>query len=242
MSRSQTTMTLSDDCCSERSSTTTHKIADGYDKRSHISHAVKIVMLSLASVTFLVPLSTVQAKIPSMDDFMQTSGTKIRDVGPKSVTSQDAWPFDLTESKVVYKLYRLEDIVGQIDKSFQLEAWDDIIKLCRYLKDLKSDFFGYGDAQKLSIALSISEQKAVELDGLREELSYLLGQLDDYSLSSRLYYFNKEDLKLTQLLIEDTAQEGIDITAQRRDSMQQLQSVLSDAKATAKRMVALLLS
>jgi len=206
----------------------------------------KSAVLWLASLTFLVlPLSTtdtVHAKIPSMDDYSLGSGVKIRDVESKSAAALSAWSFDLTESKVTYKLHRLEEIVTQISRSFDQEAWDDVIKLCRYLKkDLRTDCFGYGDLQKLSVALQLSEVRAAELDAMRAELSYLLGQVDDFSVSNRLYYFNKEDLKLTQLLMEDTAQEGgVDVTAQRREGMQQLQPILSDAISIAKRMAALL--
>lgn len=207
---------------------------------------MKIALMWLASLTFLVsPLSigTVHAKIPSMDDYSLGSGVKIRDMDPKSAAAAlSAWSFDLSESKVTYKLFHLEEIVTQISRSFDQEAWDDVIKLCRYLKkDLRADCFGYDGLQKLSTALQLSEERAVELDGMRAELSYLLGQVDDFSVSNRLYYFNKEDLKLTQLLMEDTAQEGgVDVTAMRRESMQQLQPILSDAVTIAKRMATLL--
>lgn len=207
----------------------------------------KIAVLWLASLTFLflslsTGTSTVHAKIPSMDDYSLGSGVKIRDMEPKSTAALNAWSFDLSESKVTYKLYRLEEIVTEISHSFEQEAWDDVIKLCRYLKkDLRADCFGYGDLQKLSAALQLSEERAGELDGMRAELSYLLGQVDDFSVSNRLYYFNKEDLKLTQLLMEDTAQEGgVDVTAQRREAMQQLQPILSNAVTIAKHMAALL--
>ena len=220
-------------------------VANG-SKIRRMNPTIKSAVLWLASLTFLVlPLSTtdtVHAKIPSMDDYSLGSGVKIRDVESKSAAALSAWSFDLTESKVTYKLHRLEEIVTQISRSFDQEAWDDVIKLCRYLKkDLRTDCFGYGDLQKLSAALQLSEVRAVELDTMRAELSYLLGQVDDFSVSNRLYYFNKEDLKLTQLLMEDTAQEGgVDVTAQRREGMQQLQPILSDAISIAKRMAALL--
>ena len=219
-------------------------VANG-SKIRRMNPTIKIAVLWLASLTFLIlPLSTgtVHAKIPSMDDYSLGSGVKIRDVESKSAAALSAWSFDLTESKVTYKLHRLEEIVTQISRSFDQEAWDDVIKLCRYLKkDLRTDCFGYGDLQKLSSALQLSEVRAAELDAMRAELSYLLGQVDDFSVSNRLYYFNKEDLKLTQLLMEDTAQEGgIDVTAQRREGIQQLQPILSEAHSIARRMAALL--
>jgi hypothetical protein len=230
----------------QRSNCCSYELVAKGSKIRRMNPTIKIAVLWLASFTFFfLPLSTgtaAHAKIPSMDDYSLGSGVKIKDVESKSAAALSAWSFDLSESKVSYKLNRLEEIVTQISRSFDQEAWDDVIKLCRYLKkDLRTDCFGYGDLQKLSAALQLSEVRAAELDAMRAELSYLLGQVDDFSVSNRLYYFNKEDLKLTQLLMEDTAQEGgVDVTAQRREGMQQLQPILSDALSIAKRMAALL--
>lgn len=55
----------------------------------------------------------------------------------------------------------------------------------------------------MNLALSISQNYASELNELREELLFAIGQVRDFSVSNQVYVFNEEDLKQVLLLKDD---------------------------------------
>ena len=55
----------------------------------------------------------------------------------------------------------------------------------------------------MNSALSISQNYASELNELREELLFAIGQVRDFSVSNQVYVFNEEDLKQVLLLKDD---------------------------------------
>ncbi len=61
----------------------------------------------------------------------------------------------------------------------------------------------YPTSGSVADALGVTLQVAGELDALREDLAFSLGQVEDLAISNEVYYFNKDDLKGVSQILSD---------------------------------------
>ena len=66
------------------------------------------------------------------------------------------------------------------------------------------------------VALQVSEGTGADLDALREELFFAVGQVGDFAISNQVYVFNEDDMKQVQLLREASGEEG-ELSSDDRD-------------------------
>jgi hypothetical protein len=143
------------------------------------------------SISSLLNPQYANAQIPSMEEFYQTSGTKIRDnQSPKVKIIKSIEGNDLKETILLCskEISRLRDFVRD-------QNWNYVLESEEKLKKLYQPYFGV-DLKGLAIELGVSREAAESIENLREELVYSLGELNEYALSHRIIIFNTEDLKM----------------------------------------------
>jgi len=134
-----------------------------------------------------------------MDDYNAASGTVIRTTSPGATTTT------LSSSLGAQEVVReLPFTLDSLQKQIQAEEWDKVINTCKSLKLFKLKYLGYSNGPELATGFGVSKEEALEIETFRNEINAILVQINDLSISNRVYYFNKEDLSLTQQLIEET--------------------------------------
>lgn len=171
-----------------------------------------IVKRSFIFVNLFIILSSqvVSAQIPSMDDYLTGSGTKIQKTINTNNNDELLNTLRNTNS-LITKINLLPDISKQMKEYIENEKYDSIIQLLKYLKEFKLSYYGYDNEQKLSNILEISDKSCEEIESLRSELYYIFGQIQEISMKNNIYYFNKDDLVLTQVLIDEN-EKSLDAT------------------------------
>ncbi len=151
--------------------------------------------------------SIVNAQIPMSEDFYQTSGTY---VGKRTGSNVDSSKF-LDLSVPSNSVQRTIDLVKKFKKQVPKREFDDIMSETKELKNsIRSKYFGFKTANNLEKNLGIKDVSNLEDE--REELSVNLEQLEDFSRSNRIVFFNTEDLKgIQEMAQSDKPNETIEV-------------------------------
>lgn len=156
-----------------------------------------------------------------MDQFYETSGTKVRDVAAPAAarpgTVQIPMPFT-SLSQLGPALDRLEDLIKR-------EAWDDVVAERKRSPALRA-------LQRVNFGLE-STGLGEGMEDLRQELDFEVSQVLDACLQQRVLYFNKEDLKQVSRMLEDEGDEsGRKKPAAAAAPTSEVLALLKDARAT----------
>jgi len=137
------------------------------------------------------------AQIPMAEDFYQTSGTF---VGKRATKPQESGVPSLSggvtsRSFLTGPLYsKLKSFEGMV----KARKFDDIMADTKQLKGtVRSKYMGLNSAPQLAAALGLmSDADAKEVEDIREELAFQIEQLEDFSRSNRIVFFNTQDLSM----------------------------------------------
>lgn len=153
--------------------------------------------LFAALFSFILNFESVQARIPSSDDYYVGSGTVIVPPASKTLTSSPSNEIAFDES--IFNTMRSSLI--SVKRDIQEKKWDDILARLSTteFKALKKSMFGFKNKAAASLAFHRSAENS-DIESLRQELSYSIGVIEEYSLSHRVLFFNKEDLNQIQLI------------------------------------------
>jgi hypothetical protein len=190
-----------------------------------------LVWLCSASAASLLSFSSslpVHAAIPSMDEFYQTSGTKIVDKAAVKTTAklQTYSSADLSTNF----FDSLETSLQSMSSFIGIQDWDSVLRVLAQYKIINKAYFDLDSQASLASRLGMSISSAKDLEGLREDLSFDLGQLDEYARSHRIIYFNKEDMKIVKVMT--TGDENADTpVAIRPEDSDDATAVLTSARA-----------
>ena len=149
-------------------------------------HVRRCLASSAITVATLLPQVVAWAQIPDMDQFYETSGTKVRDVVAAKAPPAPEAPFT-SLSQLGPALDRLEELIKR-------EAWDDVVAERKRNPALRA-------LQKVDFGLRAAELH--DLEDARQELDFSVSQVLDACLQQRVLYFNKEDLKQVSRMLED---------------------------------------
>jgi len=164
-------------------------------------------------------VSTSSAKIPMMEDFYQTSGTKIE----SSVDLKPAVPIagkDLKET-IVLSFNEAKGLKDTIRK----QNWEELLKSRKIFKTVRSQYFGEESVKALARVLGVSTQAAQDIESSREDINFSLEELNEFSLRHRVVVFNTEDLKQIALTGDGS---GNLVTAEDENELSVLASSIID--------------
>ena len=150
-----------------------------------ISQKLTYRYISIISISLLVATQPVLAQIPTFDEYNTGSGTYIKPKISSSSTQRDS---TITSSLRSFDKDVLKNKLLKIKALVSKGLWDDI------LVEVKSISF----VSKKNYGLDKTLDESIEND--REELKFLIGEVSDIALASRVIYFNIEDLKGVELL------------------------------------------
>lgn len=148
----------------------------------------KVTSMIIGSIS-LNPLN-VNAQIPMAEDFYQTSGTYVGKRTGNNGQSSESIDLSIPSNSV----QRTIDLVKKFKIQVPKREFDDIMIETKELKNsIRSKYFGYKSSNNLEKYLEMKDVSNIEDE--REELSVNLEQLEDFSRSNRIVFFNTEDLK-----------------------------------------------
>lgn len=143
-----------------------------------------ILLISLIS-SISININPVLSQIPTFDEYNTGSGTLIKPkISSKSAQKDSSTIItskDFNKSILKNTLYKIKKLMSD-------GLWDDI------LLELKN--ISFVNKKNYGLETKLNEQ----IENSREELKYIVGQISDLCLASRVIYFNIEDLKGVQLL------------------------------------------
>lgn len=166
-----------------------------------------IQRLTSAFRPFLVALplvatmpNTVNAQMPTMDDYNLGSGAIVKQVKTKSsniiakVSMVDVFAADDLADLIPYLIQSFT----ALDKLVQLGNWEEVVISCKNLDSAtEKPYFGL-NPEANTFLLDRTETR--KLEDLREELHFVVDQLRDTAVSRRIYFFNRDDLAAVQTL------------------------------------------
>lgn len=157
-----------------------------YTSGSHTTDCLKGILIGSILGGFV---STTNAQIPTMDAYEFGSGSKIITDKNKNIPTKGALTLrELSSGK-------LNEFILESMPYVNGCKWDNVRDNIARYKIIRTPLFGSSSLQQLSNYLGTSPTLTKQIEESREELSFMLGQLDDYSLSNRVVFFNSEDLK-----------------------------------------------
>ena len=143
-------------------------------KTSHNNILSKLTAFFVTATVLSSPVPAT-AQIPSTDDFYTTSGTIVR---PKVTVAPP------TEDISLNTLDDFKKILNKLEVLSTNEKWDDVITIDNKIKKIFSD-------------------KSILPSGVKDDILFDIGSLNDLSLQNRITYFSKEDLKQISGLIDE---------------------------------------
>jgi len=150
---------------------------------------LKILLISLiSSLSFNINPGLCQ--IPTFDEYNTGSGTLIKPKISSKSAQRDSTKIISSNNK--FNKILLKNTLYNIKKLISNGLWDDILLEIKNINFINKK--NYGLEMK-----NLNEQ----IESSREELRYVIGQISDLCLASRVIYFNIEDLKGVQLLSND---------------------------------------
>eukprot|EP01041_Mallomonas_annulata_P012264 gene12264-25775_t len=151
--------------------------------------------LSCISIAFSLCLPA-YAQIPTMDAYTFGTGS-VRQLKGSSTKKMGALNIENINSRdLVQEISNIKEYVTQYN-------WDDVRSIIKDYKIIRTKLFGAKTLNELQELFHISKDQANALEDSRENLSFVLGQLDDIAISNRVVFFNSEDLKQIALIGEN---------------------------------------
>lgn len=147
--------------------------------------------LSIISVSLLSLQQPVVAQIPTFDEYNTGSGTLIK---PK-ISSSSAQRNSLKQIEQGFNKETLKNTLINIKNDITGGLWDDVLLQIKQIAFINKSNYGLDKVLNESI------------NNDREELKYLISEISDIALASRIIYFNIEDLKGVELLTNDDSKE-----------------------------------
>ena len=178
----------------------------------------QILAGSLLLSILCVPSSASLAAIPTMDTYSFGNGSLRPDKEKAKVsTIFDTTPYDLNSLKDK----KLSKNIKSLSEQVQMSLWDDIRLLLKKYKFVQQKYFGESSGRALADKLGISMDKLSDIESTREELSFTLGQLDDYCLSNRVIYFNTDDYNQVKKLLDPSEKDDYFASADKEISVEE---------------------
>lgn len=171
------------------------------------------------------------AQMPSFDDYNAGSGSVVRSdkaSGNVEMAKTIMNSVSTTKKAATLPLYIKETLPQYLETVKELARqglWKDIIAVdkapFRIAADsgdgdnskssrliiLKKKYFGGPNTDYLVDALKISSKTAVELESIREDVAFTMGQVDDVAVSNAVSFFNKDDLTQVKRIINNAEEE-----------------------------------
>jgi hypothetical protein len=160
---------------------------DGHKKEFVVGTLSALIALCLNPLPSL-------AQIPMMEDFYQTSGTKVIQNVKESKPESPIAGKDIRETIIL----SAQEAKG-IKDTVKMQNWEDLIKIRKRFKVVRSQYFGLTSLKSLVQELGVSARIAQDIESAREDLSFSLEELNEFALRHRIVVFNTEDLKLIAL-------------------------------------------
>eukprot|EP01039_Chlorochromonas_danica_P004297 gene4297-4717_t len=206
---------------------------DGFD-----SSLKKTLAASCAALTVLQGMMTTPAygAIPSFDEFYVTSGTVIR---PKATSTAESHTVKYTDVALPLLLEQLPQSISQLKVLIAKHDWNGLTLVSEDLLDrVEKKFWGLTSLSALQEELQLSTaRQSQQVELAREDLSFSLSQLADLALSSKVDYFNREDLQQIEKLIAKTGGNANDDI--EKEAMQLLDQIEHDTSLLLQAMKAL---
>lgn len=188
----------------------------------------KTLAASFAAVTVFQGMMTTPAygAIPSFDEFYVTSGTVIR---PKATSESHTVKY--SDLALPLLLEQLPQSTSQLKALIVKHDWNGLTLISEdLLNRVEKKFWGLASLSALQEELQLSSAaQSQQLEQAREDLSFSLSQLADLALSSKVDYFNREDLQQIEKLIAKTGGNAND--AIEKEAMQLVDQVEHDTSA-----------
>jgi len=172
-----------------------------------------------------------EAKIPSIDDYNFGNGAVIR---TQKNALEDGKAYVVQDNDKL-QLSRFKSEIANVRTLSKSELWDDILIKIKQFESLRKPSFGYGNANSLKEVIG-SEVDVRKLENMREDLSYLLGELEDFCISHRVIYFNKEDKKQVELIKEESGSSDDISIEETADLIQKIDVTLQDMLSLSSRL------
>lgn len=201
-----------------------------------------------AIVATLMGPSLAQAMVPTMDDYNSGTGTVVRVVASKkdklTAAAEVSFP-GYTQGTLANFVDYMENAMKTLTKLVEQKKWADVLLVCKTLdKNLPVKYLGLSGLSDFADTLQLSTKQAREVDGIREELSFVIGQLRDSALSLRVtsFVFNRDDLAQVKLLATeslDTEDDTGKVNSQTKLDEDEPKALLKEAKELVAKLKAL---
>jgi hypothetical protein len=183
------------------------------------STAALVVVNSL----FITPLS-VHAQIPTMDEYNTGSGTRVKAVGVSAASTTVYTPLinpDLDEGEVTMPL-----MIKAVEKAKSLAAgnyWDNVILELKSFTSADKDKNSNNKKSEVAVKQLLMKEPAKY-----EELKFIIGQVVDTARASRVVFFNQEDKKQVQGMVEVSASDVEDDRAEVTSLLEEALKILKE--------------